>query len=69
MISPETLTTPVIRGYDFNQGLDFEKLMSSFGTFGLQGSHLAQGIEEVNRMIHWRLSDEPIDKEKDGTTI
>lgn len=65
-INPEKWTTPAIEGYDFNKGLDYEALLRSFSCMGLQSSHLAQAIEEVNKMIKWRLSDEPIDEDKDG---
>lgn len=31
----EKLDTPHIKGYDFNNGVDYEKLLSDFKTFGL----------------------------------
>lgn len=37
--------TPVIRGYDFNNGINYEKLFSSYLTTGFQATHLALAIE------------------------
>ncbi|CAN8237187.1 unnamed protein product [Cochlearia groenlandica] len=49
-----------IQGYDFNQGLDYHKLLLSMATTGFQASNLSQTIDIVNQMIKWRLSDEAI---------
>jgi len=57
--------TPEVRGYDFNKGLDYEAVFKSYLHTGFQATSLGQAIEEVNRMIKWRLSDEPIDEEND----
>ncbi|KAH8964326.1 hypothetical protein BDL97_04G060400 [Sphagnum fallax] len=59
-----------VSGYDFNHGLDLQALLRSMYTTGFQASHLGQAVEEVNRMLDWRLSDEPImettsDEQKD----
>lgn len=35
---------------------------------GFQATHLGQAIEEVNRMIRWRLSDEPRDQNDEGVS-
>lgn len=39
-----------IRGYDFDQGVDFDKLMGSFGSTGHQASELARAIEIIKAM-------------------
>jgi deoxyhypusine synthase len=55
-----------VKGYDFNEGVNYEKLFKSYMTTGYQATHLAQGIEIINKMIAWRLSHDPIaDDEKD----
>jgi len=41
----------VIRGYDFNQGVDYSELIKSFSSTGFQASHLSKAIEIVNKMI------------------
>jgi len=47
-----------IQGHDFNSSRDLDSIMSAMLTTGLQASSLGQAIEEINRMIHWRLSDD-----------
>jgi len=47
----------VVRGYDFNQGVDYKKIIESFATTGLQASNLASAIKIINEAIRWRLSD------------
>jgi len=58
--------TPVVRGPDFNAPQTLDSLMASFGTMGFQGSNLAAAVEEVNRMLRWRLSDEPVRESDDA---
>jgi deoxyhypusine synthase len=43
--------TPVVKGYDFNQGFDFDAFMKSFSTTGFQATNLGLAIEEVNKMV------------------
>ncbi len=40
-----------IKGYDFNKGRDYEKLLDSYLFTGFQASHLAKSIELINKMI------------------
>lgn len=40
-----------IRGYDFNHGVNYDKIIDSYATTGFQASHLAQAIEITERMI------------------
>lgn len=55
--------TPKIEGYDFNsffgRGADYDALFRTYATMGFQATNLAMAIDEVNRMLRWRLSDEP----------
>ena len=51
--------TPQIGGYDFNKGINYEALLKSYMTIGFQASNFAMAVEELNRMLSWRLSDEP----------
>ncbi len=39
-----------IRGYDFNQGVDYDKLIDSFASTGFQATHLAKAIELIKQM-------------------
>jgi len=53
-----------VHGYDFNKGIDYEKIFATYRHTGFQATNLGLAIEEVNRMIKWRLSDEPIEEDE-----
>ena len=40
----------VIRGYDFNDGVDFHALLESFSRTGFQASNVGAAIVEIKRM-------------------
>lgn len=40
-----------VRGYDFNQGVDYGSLVKSFGATGFQATHFSQAVEITNKMI------------------
>jgi len=40
-----------VKGYDFNEGVNYEKLIKSFGGVGFQATQLARAIEIINEMI------------------
>jgi deoxyhypusine synthase len=48
--SVDSVDLPTVHGYDFDQPLDFDKLIASFGTTGAQATLLHQAIELVKRM-------------------
>ena len=56
-----------MKGYDFNKGLDYNKVFESYITTGFQATLLGQAIERVNEMIKWRLSDEPIKEDEEDS--
>jgi len=50
-----------VKGYDFQKGkVNFEELLLSYKTMGFQATNFGLAIDEINKMIKWRLSDEPI---------
>jgi deoxyhypusine synthase len=49
--SAEELDLPEIKGYDFNKGINYSELFSSYFTTGLQATHLARAIQIVNQMV------------------
>ncbi|TPX55460.1 hypothetical protein PhCBS80983_g05294 [Powellomyces hirtus] len=53
-----------VKGYDFNNGVDYAAIMASYIRTGYQATSIGQAIEEINRMIHWRLSDEPVPEDE-----
>jgi len=40
-----------IKGYDFNNGIDYKKIIKSFQTTGFQASHFSKAISITNKMI------------------
>lgn len=40
-----------VKGYDFNQGIDYEKIVGSYESTGFQANHLSKAIRIVNKMI------------------
>jgi len=59
---PEDTPRVVVRGYDFNKGVNFDEMMACFATSGFQATNIAGAINEINRMRSWRLSDDfPVD--------
>ena len=60
--------TPIIRGFEFpprgdSPGappLDYQRLLDAMATTGFQASAFGAAVEEVKRMLSWRLSDEPL---------
>ena len=40
-----------IEGYDFDKGIDYDKIIKSYGSMGFQATHLFQAIEITKEMI------------------
>lgn len=40
-----------IKGYDFNEGVNYDKIVKSFASTGYQASNLAKAIEITNKML------------------
>ncbi len=45
-----------IQGYDFNQGVDYDKVLDSFISTGFQASHFGKAIKIVNKMIEEKVT-------------
>ena len=41
----------IIKGYDFDNGVNYKEIIKSFSTTGFQASHLSRAIEIINKMI------------------
>jgi len=41
---------PSVKGYDFNNGVDFEKILDSFATTGAQSTNLAKAFDIIKEM-------------------
>jgi len=65
--------TPQVRGYTFpDRGtstapppVDYEALLAAMACTGFQATAFGAAVTELNRMISWRLSDEPLPAEAD----
>ena len=40
-----------VKGYDFNEGVNYDKILDSYGSLGLQASNFVKAIEIINKMI------------------
>jgi deoxyhypusine synthase len=40
-----------IKGYDFNEGVDYGKILDSYKTTGIQASNFSKAVEIINEMI------------------
>jgi deoxyhypusine synthase len=54
----------VIKGYDFNEGVNYSKMFSNYQSMGFQASAIGKGIEIINKMINWRLIDDKVDEDE-----
>ncbi|KAJ3008688.1 UNVERIFIED_CONTAM: hypothetical protein HDU68_002996 [Siphonaria sp. JEL0065] len=48
-----------VKGYDFNNGINHAEVIRSMLTTGFQATSVGEAIIEINRMINWRIEDEP----------
>lgn len=57
----------VATGVDFEKNRDLDSFLDSLISSGFQATQLGRAIEEVRRMLRWRLSDEPLSGDDVGT--
>ncbi|XP_037079012.1 probable deoxyhypusine synthase [Pollicipes pollicipes] len=43
--------TLVVQGYDFNEGVDYHKLLRSYATSGFQATNFGLAVDEINKML------------------
>ncbi|TNJ29602.1 putative Deoxyhypusine synthase [Giardia muris] len=66
--NPESIEgRPIVRGLDLNkpENQSLDAVIGSFEHIGFSATTVAKGIEEVRRMLAWRLSDDPYDPDRD----
>lgn len=63
------LDTAQAKGYDFNQGINYADIIKSYATTGFQATALSKSIDIINKMLKWRLSDEPINHETEDDEL
>ena len=56
-----------VKGFDLSSSpfVDYSAILDSFATTGLQAMSLSQAFEEVNKMLDWDLSKEPVAADED----
>jgi len=42
-----------VKGYDFNDGIDYGRILKTFATTGFQATHFAKAVTEINRMVRY----------------
>ena len=45
------VNTETVKGYDFNNGLDYGALLASYKYSGFQATNFGKALEEVNKMV------------------
>uniref|UniRef100_H2Z3N0 deoxyhypusine synthase n=1 Tax=Ciona savignyi TaxID=51511 RepID=H2Z3N0_CIOSA len=50
-----------VQGYDFNDGIDYDKILAAYTYSGFQSTNFGRAVEEINKMIAKRK--EPINEE------
>ena len=41
----------VVKGYDFNKGVNYDELFNSFKISGFQATNFGLAVEEINKMV------------------
>eukprot|EP00928_Gymnodinium_smaydae_P054545 TRINITY_DN38298_c0_g1_i1.p1 TRINITY_DN38298_c0_g1~~TRINITY_DN38298_c0_g1_i1.p1 ORF type:complete len:386 (-),score=101.10 TRINITY_DN38298_c0_g1_i1:124-1281(-) len=63
--SEGTIDGRIVQGYDFNQGVDYEKLLNAYLTSGFQAQNYGLAVKEIQRMLDWSLAKEPTADDED----
>lgn len=43
--------TPVVHGYDFNAGIDYDALLGTYLNSGFQATNFGKAVQEINKMV------------------
>ncbi|PPQ63872.1 hypothetical protein CVT24_009498 [Panaeolus cyanescens] len=62
--APVPDTAVSVQGPNFDQPLDLDQFLNSYERIGFQANSLGKAINIVNKMLAWRLSDEPIPEDE-----
>ncbi|VDM02579.1 unnamed protein product [Schistocephalus solidus] len=41
----------IVKGYDFNKGVDYEALLQSYASTGFQASNFGRAVKVINAMV------------------
>lgn len=64
--------TPVVRGYDWNRGINYGDLLASYKFTGFQATNFGRAVDEINRMLDARdvpLTEDELDQYEDDEFI
>ncbi|KOX76699.1 putative deoxyhypusine synthase [Melipona quadrifasciata] len=62
--SPIPIETPIVKGYDWNKGIDYHALLETYKYSGFQASNFGLAVDQIQQMINARnipLEDDEID--------
>lgn len=62
----------IIKGYDFNNGINYEEILNYFKICGFQASNFSLGVDEINKMLEKRnipLDDDDLDSYEEDEFI
>lgn len=45
--------TPIVGGYDWNKGIDYDSLLGSYITSGFQATNFGKAIQEIEKMVRY----------------
>lgn len=45
--------SPIVKGYDFNNGLDYDALIASYKLCGFQATNFGKAVDEINNMVSY----------------
>lgn len=51
-----SIETSNVKGYDFNNGVDYPRIFASYASTGIQATSLADAISIINKMINYKDS-------------
>lgn len=66
------VNTPRVRGYNWNNGINYNALLESYLDTGFQATNFGLAVKEINKMIAHRvkpLSEDKIDRHEDDEFI
>lgn len=43
--------SPQVTGYDFNAGVNYDKILGSYLTTGFQATNFGRAVQEINKMV------------------
>lgn len=59
----------IIKGYDFNEGINYEKIFNTYINTGFQAYNLGKSFKIIDEMLSWRLSHDDINLEENDNYL